>query len=167
MRFVARLYSKDKRENRQTPLKITAPTRIRCTSVSGLQTTFNIPYVYDYVKKLCRQFWWRDSNICIVFSICTSRPTSLVASIKASVLFFMVSVLSPSRELRNKQIAKQTCTVSVVLFLICSSRQFLLEIALDLDDFLSWIGKDTETNRRDALFYKLPAWTKETNKQPP
>jgi hypothetical protein len=27
----------------------------RCTPVSDLHTAFNLPYVYDYITKLCRQ----------------------------------------------------------------------------------------------------------------
>jgi hypothetical protein len=45
----------------------------------------------------CHAFWWRDSNIYLVFSVFTSRPTYLLASIKVCVFFFMVSTLSPSR----------------------------------------------------------------------
>jgi hypothetical protein len=39
----------------------------------------------------CPAFWWRDSNIHLVFSVFTSRPTSLLASVSVSVFFFMVS----------------------------------------------------------------------------
>jgi hypothetical protein len=42
-------------------------------------------------------FWWRESNIYLVFSMFISRPTSLLASITACVLFFTVYTLSPSR----------------------------------------------------------------------
>jgi hypothetical protein len=42
-------------------------------------------------------FWWRDSNICLVFSTFISISTSLPASINVSVFFFIVSMLSPSR----------------------------------------------------------------------
>jgi hypothetical protein len=45
----------------------------------------------------CRAFWWRDSIIYLVFSAFTSRPSSLLASMRVSVFFFMVSTLSPSR----------------------------------------------------------------------
>jgi hypothetical protein len=36
--------------------------------------------------------WWRDVNISLVFSAFTSRPTSLLKSIRVSVFFFMVKV---------------------------------------------------------------------------
>jgi hypothetical protein len=39
----------------------------------------------------------RQQHIYLVFSVFTSRPTSLQASVKVSVFFFMVSMLSPSR----------------------------------------------------------------------
>jgi hypothetical protein len=43
----------------------------------------------------CPAFWWRNSNIYLDFSAFTSRTTFLLASIKVSVVFFMVSMLSP------------------------------------------------------------------------
>jgi hypothetical protein len=46
---------------------------------------------------LCLAFWSRHSNIHLVFSAFTSRPASLLASIRVSVFLFMVSMLSPSR----------------------------------------------------------------------
>jgi hypothetical protein len=39
----------------------------------------------------------KQSYIYLVFSVFTSRPTSLLVSIKVSVFFIMVSILSPSR----------------------------------------------------------------------
>jgi hypothetical protein len=36
-------------------------------------------------------FWWWDSNIYLVFSVFTSRPISLLASVTVSVLSFMIS----------------------------------------------------------------------------
>jgi hypothetical protein len=42
-------------------------------------------------------FWWRDSNMYLVFSTFISRPTSLLASLKSSVCLFIVSMLFPSK----------------------------------------------------------------------
>jgi hypothetical protein len=49
---------------RRLSLKIAAPAKKvlrtignfpRCTSVRDLHTAFNLPYVYDYITKFCRQ----------------------------------------------------------------------------------------------------------------
>jgi hypothetical protein len=45
----------------------------------------------------CPVFWWWNINIYLVFSAFTSRPTFLLASVRASVSFFMVFILSPTR----------------------------------------------------------------------
>jgi hypothetical protein len=37
----------------------------------------------------CPAFWWPDSNIYLASSAFTSRPTSLLLSIKVSMFFFM------------------------------------------------------------------------------
>jgi hypothetical protein len=50
-----------------------------------------------FMSRFCPAFWWWDSNIYLVFSVFTSRPTSLLVSVKVSVFFFMVSILPPSR----------------------------------------------------------------------
>jgi hypothetical protein len=47
--------------------------------------------------RFCPALWWWDSNIYLVFSAFTFRPTSLPSSIKVSVFFFMISMLSPSK----------------------------------------------------------------------
>jgi hypothetical protein len=43
----------------------------------------------------CPIFWLRDINIHLILSGFASRPTSLLAANKASVLLFMVSMFSP------------------------------------------------------------------------
>jgi hypothetical protein len=51
-----------------------------------------------YLLYLCHvfpAFFWQYSNIYLVFSVVISRPNSLLASIKVSVSFFIVSMLSP------------------------------------------------------------------------
>jgi hypothetical protein len=50
-----------------------------------------------FMSWFCPAFWWRDSNICLVFCAFISRTTSLLASIQVSVLFFMISMLSPNK----------------------------------------------------------------------
>jgi hypothetical protein len=45
----------------------------------------------------CPAFLWRDSNIYLVFSAYTSRPTSALALIRVSVFSFVISMLSPNR----------------------------------------------------------------------
>jgi hypothetical protein len=37
---------------------------------------------------------------------------------------------------KHEQIAKEFCKISHDLLVICSSRQFIMEIPLDLDDFV-------------------------------
>jgi hypothetical protein len=59
--------------------------------------TFQKDQLAIFMLWLCPTFWWGDSNIYLVFSLFTSRPTSLLASYKVCVLFFMVSMLSPDR----------------------------------------------------------------------
>jgi hypothetical protein len=53
----------------------------------------------SYFQKICLLSLcnYSDSNIYIVFSAFTSRPSSLLASIKVYVFFSMVSMSSPSR----------------------------------------------------------------------
>jgi hypothetical protein len=48
-----------------------------------------------FMSWFCPAFWWWDSNIYLVFSVFTSRPISLPASIKVCVFlfFFMVSLV--------------------------------------------------------------------------
>jgi hypothetical protein len=45
----------------------------------------------------CPAFWWRETNTYLVFSVFTSIPSSLLAPIRDSVFYFMVSMLSPRR----------------------------------------------------------------------
>jgi hypothetical protein len=45
-------------------------------------TTFSKHLFPISMSRLCPPFWWRDSNIYLVFSVFTSGPTSLLASIK-------------------------------------------------------------------------------------
>jgi hypothetical protein len=40
-----------------------------------------------FILWFCPAFWWCNSNICIVFSVFTSRPSSLMASIKVITSF--------------------------------------------------------------------------------
>jgi len=42
----------------------------------------------------CHAFWWQDISICLVFSVFTSRQTSLLASDRTSVFLFMVCIFS-------------------------------------------------------------------------
>jgi hypothetical protein len=49
----------------------------------------------------------------LVFSAFTSRPTSLLASIKVSVFSFMVSMLSPSLCHQHRQAADVSHLISV------------------------------------------------------
>jgi hypothetical protein len=44
--------------------------------------TFSTHLLAIFMPRFCPAFWWRDSNIYVDFSVFTSRPTSLLASIK-------------------------------------------------------------------------------------
>jgi hypothetical protein len=59
--------------------------------------TFSKHLLVIFMSWFCPAFWWRDSNMYLVFSVITSRPASLLASIKESVFFFVISMLYPSR----------------------------------------------------------------------
>jgi hypothetical protein len=48
--------------------------------------TFSKHLLAIFMSQLCPAFWWRDSNIYLVFSVFTSRPTSVRASIKENVM---------------------------------------------------------------------------------
>jgi hypothetical protein len=61
-------------------------------------TNLEINYLFPiFISQFWSAFWSRDTNIHLVFSTFSSRSTSLLASIKVSVLLFTVSMLSPSR----------------------------------------------------------------------
>jgi hypothetical protein len=51
--------------------------------------TFSKYLLANFISWFCPAFWWRDSNMYLVFSAFISRPTSLLASIKVPVLFFL------------------------------------------------------------------------------
>jgi hypothetical protein len=57
-------------------------------------------------------FWFRDRNIHLVFSVFTSRPTSLLASVRVSLFFFMVptvyycDVFTPCSNRRDTEVSK-------------------------------------------------------------
>jgi hypothetical protein len=59
--------------------------------------TFSNDLFAIFMSWFCPAFWWWDSNIYLVFSALISRPIPLLASIKVSMFFFIVSNLSPSR----------------------------------------------------------------------
>jgi hypothetical protein len=59
--------------------------------------TFSKHLLPIFISWFCPAFWWQDGNIYLVFSVFTSIPTSLQASIKVSVFFYMMYMLSPSR----------------------------------------------------------------------
>jgi hypothetical protein len=85
-------------------------------------------------------FWSRDSNIYLVFSMFFSRPTSLLASIKVSVFFFIVSMLSASRFKSSAQ-ARSWWWVLQTLWKYCtilpSSLSYRLPWSLWIVDVLS------------------------------
>jgi hypothetical protein len=47
--------------------------------------TFSKGLLAIFMLWFCPAFWWRDINMYLVFSAFTSRPTSLLVSIRASV----------------------------------------------------------------------------------
>jgi hypothetical protein len=59
--------------------------------------TFSNELFAVFMYQIWPAFWWRDSNIFLVFTAFSSRPSSLLATIKVSVFFFILSMLSPSR----------------------------------------------------------------------
>jgi hypothetical protein len=56
-------------------------------------TTFLKHLLPIFVSWFWPVFWWQDSNQYLVFSVFTSRPTSLLASIKVCVFLYMVFIL--------------------------------------------------------------------------
>jgi hypothetical protein len=50
-----------------------------------------------YMSWYCNAFWWRNSNIYLIASRFTFRPTSLLASITVFLFLFMAHMLCPSR----------------------------------------------------------------------
>jgi hypothetical protein len=56
--------------------------------------TFSKDLLTIFMLWICPVFWWRDNNTYIIFSAFTSRPIFLLASL----FFFMVSILPPSRD---------------------------------------------------------------------
>jgi hypothetical protein len=63
--------------------------------------TFSKHLLGIFMSWFCPAFWWWDSNMYLVFSVFTSRPTSLLASIKDSVFCFMISMLSLSTQIQG------------------------------------------------------------------
>jgi len=45
---------------------------------------------------ICPAFWWWDTTMYFVFPVFTSRPTSLLASNRVSLFFFMVFMILPN-----------------------------------------------------------------------
>jgi hypothetical protein len=66
------------------------PKYLNCDTFSNDLSAIFMPWFWP-------DFWWWDSNIYLVFCTFISRPTSLLASVKVSMSFFVVSMLSPSR----------------------------------------------------------------------
>jgi hypothetical protein len=54
--------------------------------------TFSKHLLVIFLSWFCPAFWWRDSSIYVVFSALTSRPASLIASIRVSVFLNYVGV---------------------------------------------------------------------------
>jgi hypothetical protein len=78
----------------QSPLKF-LPTQILTFTVALKYLncdTFLKDLFAIFISRFRPTFWWRDSNIYLVFSTVISTSTSLLASIKVSVFFFLVSV---------------------------------------------------------------------------
>jgi hypothetical protein len=84
--------------------------------------TFTNDLLAIFMSWLCPEFWWRGTNIYFVFSVFTSRPTSLLASIKVDVFFFMVSMLS-SFVVYSLRIQMDSSGQSQAQFLLNSWRQ--------------------------------------------
>jgi hypothetical protein len=59
--------------------------------------TFSNDLFPIFISRFWPAFWSRDTNIYLVFSMFTSRPTFLLASIRVCVFLFIVSMLSPKR----------------------------------------------------------------------
>jgi hypothetical protein len=47
-----------------------------------------------FMSRFWLAFWWWDTNIYLVFSTFTSRPTSLLASIKTFAIIYIIDVIS-------------------------------------------------------------------------
>jgi hypothetical protein len=75
---------------------------VQIWSVTGSPKYFKISALSKdllalFMLRFCPAFWWRENNIYLVFHAFVCSLTSVLASIKVSVFFLMVSMLSPSR----------------------------------------------------------------------
>jgi hypothetical protein len=59
---------------------------------------FELYHIFkESISWFCPAFWWWDGNFYLNFFVVTYGLTSLLASVKVSVLFFMLSMLSSNR----------------------------------------------------------------------
>jgi hypothetical protein len=72
-----------------------------------------------FVLRFCPAFLWRDSNICLVFSVFTSKLTFLLASVRAYVFLFIVFLLPGNRFTSSHQHRpKLTCPIQFEFHLV-------------------------------------------------
>jgi hypothetical protein len=79
----------------QSPLNflITRTSVCYCRSKYGNCVTFSKDVLAAFMFWFCPAFWWWDINIYLVFSAFTSRPISLLASIRVTVIFYFSILL--------------------------------------------------------------------------